>query len=49
MRFEEDRKTHVAFRHGQVVERVPREFLKRFELRRLLVIVLRRVSLIFKA
>jgi len=45
VRVEKNRKAHVAFRHGQVFERAFVEFLKRLKLRRLLVLVLRGMSL----
>lgn len=45
VRVEEDREAHVALRHGEVIERVFVEFLKRLKLRRLLVLVLRGMPL----
>ncbi len=46
VRVEEDREAHVAFRHGQVLGRIVLfGFFKRLKLRRLLVLVLRGMSL----
>jgi hypothetical protein len=47
MRVEEDGKTHVPLRHGKVIEHSFVKLIERLELRRLLVLILRGMSLTF--